>query len=179
MNFILMKVCSIKKFVCLVLFIFSIISYSQQDSIKKPKSEFWKKVQFGGGLGLGVGNGFTNISLQPQGIYQVNQKVGLGVGINGSYISQRDLYQSTIFGGSVITLVNPVDFAQLSAEIEQLRVSTSFENSTSDSFWNTALFLGAGYRSENVVFGLRYNVLHKDSNNVYSQAWLPFVRVMF
>ena len=48
-----------------------------------------------------------------------------------------------------------------------------------DSFWNTALFLGAGYRTQNLTIGVKYNVLHKDNNQVYSQAWLPFVRVMF
>ena len=70
---------------------------------------------------------------------------------------------------------------QLSVEVEQLRVNNSFvANSQSQSkFWNTSLFLGAGYRSENVTVGVRYNLLYKERNNVYAQAYMPFVRIQF
>ena len=83
---------------------------------------------------------------------------------------------------SLITLFNPIHEVQLSAELEQLRVNntyTAFLPSIKDNFWNTALFLGAGYRSQNVTVGIRYNILYRESNNVYSQAWMPFVRVYF
>lgn len=56
-----------------------------------------------------------------------------------------------------------------------------FENSnlSTDNFWNTALFLGAGYRTNNATIGIRYNVLHNDNNNIYTTAFMPFVRVYF
>jgi hypothetical protein len=178
------------KFCVVFLLVFCLQNcFSQNDSIVKSKSAFWQKVSFGGGLGLGFGNGFTNLSLSPTGYYNINEKYMVGVGLTGSYISQSGGsnnfnaigYKSTILGGSVIGIANLIDFVQLSAELEQLNVNTKFDSSTikSDNFWNTALFLGAGYRNENFTFGMRYNVLYKESNNVYSQAWMPFLRVIF
>ena len=41
----------------------------------KTKSEFWEHVQLGGGLGLGFGGGYTNISIAPSAIYNFNEKV--------------------------------------------------------------------------------------------------------
>jgi long-subunit fatty acid transport protein len=155
-------------------------SFSQNDSIPKQKSPFWQKVQFGGGLGLGFGNGFTNISVAPMGYYNINQKFTVGVGLNGSYIAQNSFYKSTIVGASIIGITNQLEFLQLSAELEQLKVNTKFEGSNLKSdFWNTALFLGAGYRNQNFTLGMRYNILHKASDRAYSDAFMPFVRVVF
>jgi hypothetical protein len=41
------------------------------------------------------------------------------------------------------------------------------------------LFLGGGYGSDNVVVGVRYNLLFKESDFVYSSAMMPFIRVYF
>jgi hypothetical protein len=179
----------IKTFFYLLIFLNSVVVFSQQDSIPKTKSLFWQKVQFGGGLGLAVGNGFTNISLSPTGYYNFDKTFTVGVGLTGSYVAQEQNpsnfnsigYKSTIFGGSVIGLVHPIEEIQLSAEVEQLKVNRNFDDDFlyDDTFWNTALFLGAGYRTQNITLGVKFNVLHKDNNLVYSQAWLPFVRIMF
>jgi hypothetical protein len=63
-----------------------------------------------------------------------------------------------------------------------LRVNQTFHdalgNATAD-FWNSALFVGVGYRNENITMGIRYNVLHKDRENVYTDALMPFIRVLF
>ena len=48
----------------------------------------------------------------------------------------------------------------------------------SDNFWNTALYLGAGYRTRNVTIGFRYDVLH-DNNSLYNDPFMPFIRVYF
>ena len=179
----------IKTFFYLLIFLNSVVVFSQQDSIPKTKSLFWQKVQFGGGLGLAVGNGFTNISLSPTGYYNFDKTFTVGVGLTGSYVAQEQNpsnfnsigYKSTIFGGSVIGLVHPIEEIQLSAEVEQLKVKRNFDDDFlyDDTFWNTALFLGAGYRAQNITIGVKFNVLHNDNNQVYSQAWLPFVRIMF
>jgi hypothetical protein len=147
----------------------------------KPKSIFWSKVQFGGGLGLGLGNNATNILVSPSAIYNFNEKAAIGLGLQYSYINQKEFYSSHLYGGSIIGLFNPIQEIQLSAELEELRVNTTFNNSntTSDDFWNTALFLGAGYRTNNVTIGIRYNILHNDNNNIYTTAFMPFVRVFF
>ncbi len=172
-----------------LVFLNSSVVFSQQDSIPKENSVFWKKVQFGCGLGLAVGNGFTNVSLSPTVYYNFDKTFTFGVGLTGSYVAQEQNpsnfnsigYKSTIFGGSLIGLAHPIQEIQLSAELEQLKVNRNFDDDYlyDDTFWNTALFLGAGYRAQNVTLGVKFNVLHKDNNHVYSQSWAPFIRLMF
>jgi hypothetical protein len=167
---------------CLIIAI-SFSGYSQDStSVVKQKSEFWKKVRFGAGLGLNIGNNATNITIAPSAVYQFNNYVSAGLGLQGSYVSFKDSYKSYIYGGSLITLINPIEQVQLSFELEQLRVNTNFESNlfiTSRSTWNTALFVGAGYVTNHVTLGIRYNVLFKESDNVYGDAFMPFVRVYF
>ncbi len=164
------------------LFFNSSILNAQNDSIPKSKSEFWNKVRFGGGLGLSVGGGFTNISISPTMYYNVNEWVSVGTGLTGSYIKSSGDYHSWIYGGSVVGLFNPIENIQLSTEFEQLRVNTEFQTLTgnvSDNSWNSALFLGAGYRVGSVTLGARYNVLHDKNNFIYSDPFMPFVRIIF
>ncbi len=173
-----MKNYSQKKVFTLIALFIIMFSFSQ---VSTQKSEFWSKVQFGGGLGLGIGNNATNISVAPSAIYNFSPKAALGLGVQYSYIRQKDFYTSHLYGGSIIGLVNPIQEIQLSVELEQLRVNTDFDNSsfTTNDFWNTSLFLGAGYRTNNATIGIRYNVLHKDNNNIYTTAFMPFVRIYF
>lgn len=149
---------------------------------QNQKSAFWSKVRFGGGIGLAFGNNYTDITLAPGIIYDFNQYISLGFGLQGSYVRQKNFFESYIYGASMIVLGNPIPEIQLSAELEQLRVNTTYDNnfdSIEDDFWNTGLFLGMGYVTNNVTIGLRYNVLHNNNKNVYSEAWMPFVRVYF
>lgn len=139
-----------------------------------------KKFQIGGGLGLNFGSGFTDLTISPSVIYNFNRYVAAGVGLQGSYVRVRDNYESYIYGGSLIALLAPVEQIQVSAELEQLRVNTNFTGTTiDDNFWNTALYLGVGYRAENVTIGIRYNVLYRESRSVYSEPYMPFIRVYF
>jgi hypothetical protein len=61
--------------------------------------------------------------------------------------------------------------------LEQLRVNVNGDgsNTNSQNYWNTGLFVGAGYRSGNATIGARYNVL-TDKNNIYGSAFMPFIR---
>jgi len=155
---------------------------AQQNIENKTKSDFWRHVQFGGGLGLGFGNGFADVMVAPSAIYNFNQYISAGAGIQYNYVKQRDFYSANMYGGSLIALLNPINELQISAELEQLRVNRSFENALvtdKQDFWNTALFVGVGYRSENVTFGVRYNVLHRERANIYAEAFMPFVRIFF
>lgn len=155
---------------------------AQELEVVKTKNPFWQRVQFGGGLGLGFGNNYTNIGIAPSAIYNFNEYFAAGPGLQYSYVNQKGFYQSNIYGGSIIGLFNPIREIQLSTEIEQLRVNTSydaFNGSETDNFWNTALFVGAGYRTQNVTIGLRYNVLHKENQGIYANAFIPFIRVFF
>ncbi|WP_159802432.1 hypothetical protein [Flavobacterium sp. MK4S-17] len=145
-------------------------------------SDFWSRVRFGGSFGLAFGNGYTDVTIAPGALYEINDYVGVGLGLQGTYVNQRRYYSSFIYGASAITVFNPIPQVQLSAEVEQLRVNLDVDDGFSDytrDFWNTALFLGAGYRMENVTIGLRYNVLFKENDFVYSDALMPFIRVYF
>lgn len=154
---------------------------AQENPNAENKSDFWSDVQFGGGIGLALGSGYSNISISPTAIYNVNQYVSVGAGLQYSFLKQSDFYTSHMYGGSVIALFNPIEEIQLSTELEQLRVNVDLEGSNSNSadFWNTGLFVGAGYRMDNVTIGVRYNVLFNNDKNVYADALMPFVRVFF
>lgn len=152
-----------------------------QDSIQNSqKNNFWNNVNFGGNFGLGVGNNLTNILVGPSAVYNFNEYFAAGVGLHYAYLNQKNVLKSNMYGGSLLVLANPVSFIQLSAELEQLRVNQDWVvyNEKRD-FWNTALFLGAGYRQQNVTFGVRYNVLFNKKENVYNEAFMPFLRVYF
>ena len=166
-------------------FVFFIALSLQMIAQEKPntenKSDFWSDVQFGGGIGLALGSGYSNISISPTAIFNVNQYVSVGAGLQYSFLKQSDFYSSHMYGGSVIALFNPIEEIQLSTELEQLRVNVDLEGSNNNSadFWNTGLFVGAGYRMDNITIGIRYNVLFNNDKNVYADALMPFVRVFF
>lgn len=165
--------------------IFAMTSHAQDDE------DFWSRVRFGGNVGVGFGSGYTDILISPGAIYQFNDYVALGAGLQGAYVYQRDYYSSKMYGGSVIGILNPLPQIQLSAELEQLRVNLDYDGKYFETlndapgsprhrdFWNTALFFGAGLRMDNVTIGMRYNVLYKERDLVYSNAFMPFVRVYF
>ena len=161
--------------------IFSNISSSQ--SRLGNESNFWDNVQFGGGVGLNFGNGFFSSALAPAALYRHNTYVSTGIGLNFQYSSQRDVFKSTVLGGSVIGLFNPYPQIQISTEFEQLYVNRDFDEqfvaNVDDSYWYPALFLGAGYRQGNVTFGIRYDVLYDENKSIQNQAWMPFVRFWF
>lgn len=164
--------------VSIALLISSVALVAQEDT----QSQFWQNVRFGGGVGLNFGNGFFSGTLAPAAIYDVNPYVSLGLGLSGSYNSFRDA-KTTIFGGSLIGLFNPINEIQLSTEFEQLNVSQRFDNGlnpdTTDNFWASALFLGVGYQTGNITFGIRYDILYDEERSIYDDPWLPFIRIWF
>lgn len=165
-------------FLTIIFVITNFICLAQEQN----QSNFWQNVRFGGGIGLNVGNGFFSGTLAPQAIYDFNPYFSAGVGLTGSYSSQKDNFKSTILGGSLIALTNPFPEVQISAELEQVNVNTKFDSRFSnarDNFWATALFLGAGYRAGNITFGIRYDVLYDEDKSIYADPWLPFVRFWF
>jgi hypothetical protein len=155
-------------------------------------ADFWSQVRYGGNLGLSFATGYTAIQLSPQAIYQVNPFVGVGLGLNGSYIKRNfdrrngfandNLdFSSTILGGSIIGIANPIREIQLSADFKYLNVNQDFEDPIfrDDNYWVPALFLGAGYVNGPVVIGARYDVLYNDGRSIYRNGIQPFVRVLF
>jgi hypothetical protein len=158
-----------------------IAQYQQNLQSANP---FWSKVQFGGGLGLSIGSGYTDISVAPSAIYNVNQYLDVGLGLQYRYASSKGYYDSGIYGIDLLTFINPIPEIQLSVNLNQSYVNNHYNSFNgnagyTESFWNTALFLGAGYRTGNVTIGLTYNVLFDENDNVYGDALIPFVRAYF
>lgn len=166
-----------------IVFVISLFAYSGGAKAQEfEDKDFWSRVHFGGGLGVGFGSNYTNIALAPSAIYDFNPYISAGIALQGSYVKDKNFYESYMYGPSLIVLGNPIPQIQLSAELEQLRVNVDYDDKfgvPNDNFWNTALFLGIGYRTNNVTLGVRYNVLHDSGKNVYSDALMPFVRVYF
>jgi hypothetical protein len=176
---------SLTKYLFIFFFLFfyeNVIAQYQQ--APQSRSPFWQNVQFGGGLGLSFGSGYTDISVAPSAIYNVNQYLATGIGLQGSYVSSKGYYDSGIYGASYLIYINPIPEIQLSINLNESYVNNHYETYNGYSgytanFWNTALFLGAGYRTGNVTIGLAYNVLFNENDNVYSDALVPFVRAYF
>jgi hypothetical protein len=157
--------------------------YAQQTPLPKAKTDsFWERVDFGGGLGVGIGSGYTNITMAPSAIYNFNDYAALGTGVQYSYLKEKGYYSSNVFGTSLIGLFNPVEVVQLSLEIEETNVNNTYFDLGGDykkSFWNTGLFLGAGFRQENLTIGGRINLLFDKDKDIYGSAFMPFVRAYF
>ena len=171
---------SLKKRLILCIF-FTALSGMGYSQLTSQNSDFWNKVHFGGNLGLGFGNNSFNASISPSGIYQATEQWGLGAGLSFNYAKFRDA-KLLAYGGSLLTLFNPIPALQLSAEMEQLRVNRQLEldgGNREDNYWSPALFLGLGYGNRNVTIGIRYDVLHDSQKSIYANALMPFVRVYF
>lgn len=177
-----MKIASknyLKTTLILVFFSSNFLIVNAQDS----QDSFWNNVRFGGGLGLSFGNGFFSGTIAPSAIYEFNSQFAAGIGLNATYAKRKDWYKSTILGASVISLFNPIEALQLSAEFEELNVNRDFDEkfvaNADDNYWYPALYLGAGYRTGNVTIGIRYDVLYDEDKSIFADPWMPFFRVYF
>ncbi len=172
-----------KNFLSIFLLILTINNmFSQEAPVLVSKSDFWNRVQFGGSFGLNFNDVYTDVFVAPTAIYNFSDKFAVGSGLQFSYVSEKNIYNATMYGVSIITLINPVEDIQFSIEIEQLRVVRNFTAiapKIRDNFWNTALFVGGGYNTGDVTVGVRYNLLYNKDKNIYGTAFLPFVRVFF
>lgn len=166
-----------------LLFSIQIAAQTIPPSNQKQPNPFWENVSFGGGLGLNFGNGFFYGSISPSAIYNFNQYFSAGLGLSYAHLNdRRNDYRVSAYGGSIITLFNPIREIQLSAELEGLQVDRTFfmdGGNVKDNFFQEALFLGAGFRTGNITIGARYNVLYNSDRNIYGSAFMPFVRVYF
>lgn len=165
--------------IALIFFITSIVTAQNNEQYKT--NAFWDNVRFGGGFGLSTGNNFFSATIAPSAIYDFNNQFALGISLNGTYNRNKSIYKSTIFGGSVIGLFNPIEALQVSTEFEQLHVSRNFDNIIyeDENYWYPALFMGLGYRTDNITIGMRYDILYDKDKSIYADPWAPFVRIYF
>ena len=69
----------LKKSVLILIVVFFNENVIAQDTqFPEDKNYFWNKVQFGGGLGLSIGGGYTDISVSPSAVYNINPYIGVG-----------------------------------------------------------------------------------------------------
>ncbi|NNC48990.1 MAG: hypothetical protein HKO01_00460 [Flaviramulus sp.] len=150
------------------------------DSIIKEE----KRLKIGCGFGLNF-VGATNISLSPNLSYKVSDKISFGAGIQGSYSAIKNLQNTTTFGGNLITTYNPIQKISMLLEFVELNVSTKTEETvtapeTKNSYWDTALFVGAGLNiTRKISVGAKYNMLFDENESVYTSAVIPFVNITF
>ena len=175
-----------RSFFCTLALVLIGLVFTQSLCAQGGRSGFWGDVQYGGGVGLGISRDYTNVLVAPSAIYPINDYFAAGVGMMGSFVNSKnnfaESYSSKILGGSLIGLVNPFENVQLSGELEQMHVQqqiTANNLQLKDDFWNTALFLGVGFRSENLTIGVRYNVLFDEKDRIYADPYMPFIRLYF
>lgn len=165
------------------LFLISILLFFHfsQGQYTTGQDGFWSKVRYGGGIGFDFFNGNINAAISPSAIYPVSDEFAAGVSLNVNYAKFNDT-KFLAYGGSLLSLYNPIPQLQLSAELEQLRVNSTFDsgiNRIEDNYWSPALFMGLGYTTRNVTVGLRYNLLFDENDSIYADALIPFVRFFF
>jgi len=149
--------------------------------ISNNGNDFWNKVRFGGSVGLGFTNNGFNGSISPSAIYQFNNQFAAGTSLSFNYAKFND-DKFLAYGGSVLSLYNPIPQLQFSTEYEQLRINRTIFTQTTDiedNYWLPAIFIGIGYSTYNITFGLRYDLLYNDRKSIYGNAFMPFVRVYF
>ena len=170
---------SLKNIILILLITLNFTSSIAQ--ISGTGNDFWNKVRFGGSIDLGFTNNGFNGSISPSAIYQFNQQFASGTSLSFNYAKFND-NKFLAYGGSILSLYNPIAQLQFSAEFEQLRVNRTLINQTSnleDNYWLPAFFVGIGYSTYNVTFGVRYDVLYNERKSIYGNALMPFVRVYF
>lgn len=163
-----------KKLTFITFILLSITTFSQND--KPPK--FWDNVRFGGGFGLGFGSNSTTIAISPSAVYEFNDAFALGIGTSYLYAKSGN-FKSNVFGAGIISLYNPTQEFQLSAEFEQLFVTRKLSGFPDVKYDYPALYLGAAYRIGSFSAGLRYDVLYDVNKSIYASAFSPIVRFYF
>ncbi|CAL2087635.1 hypothetical protein [Tenacibaculum sp. 190524A02b] len=146
-------------------------------SLTAQESNFWNKVRFGGGFGLGFGNNNTTVAISPSAVYDFNEQFSLGLGVGYLYNKQNN-FSSNVYSGSIISLYNPMNEIQLSAEFEHLFVNRRSRSFT-ENYNYPALYLGAAYRTGHVSFGIRYDVLYDKNKSIFASPISPIVRIFF
>lgn len=139
-----------------------------------------KRLKFGMGFGFSFVGG-TNISLSPNLMYRVSDKVSVGAGLQFNYLGIKNLQRSVTYGANVLAFYTPVNKLLTTLEFVQLKVNRKIlADNMEDDFWDTALFVGAGYQiTPKISAGAKYNVLYNEDKSIYSSPVVPFVNITF
>jgi hypothetical protein len=179
-----MKKLIINVSICVAFLFLSQRAFTQTTSISVIDStaSTAPRLTFGCGFGLNFLGG-TNITLSPNLMYAVSDKFSLGAGIQGSYISIKDVQTTTTIGLNVVgeynlskKLTTLVEFAELKVHTKQETLAGDIKN----DFWESALFVGAGYNiNDKISLGAKFNLLYDEDESVYASPIIPFVNITF
>ena len=172
-----------KKGFVLILLCFCSTLFAQEEKDEKQKeektkSDFWRKVNFGGGFSLTFPNNSINLAITPTAIYNFNEQFSLGAGLGYRYSKTGDI-KNNVYSLSGLALYSPVDQLQISGEFEQLFVNQKLGNN-SYSYNYPSLHLGLAYRIGGFSsIGISYDVLYDKNKSIYSSPITPIIRVFF
>jgi|JI10StandDraft_1071094.scaffolds.fasta_scaffold234769_2 long-subunit fatty acid transport protein len=153
---------------------------NKQADSTRSKSSFFEDVDFGGGIQLSFGNGYTAIGVSPSAVYGFSDQWAAGVSVTYLYVNEN-LYNFdyNIYGASTLVLYNPIEELQLNTEFEMLNVHQK-NGEQKNQYWVPAWYVGAGYAiSKRGTIGLRYDILFDKDKSVYRDALTPYVKFYF
>ncbi|WP_298764564.1 hypothetical protein [uncultured Polaribacter sp.] len=157
-----------------ILFLFlglSLATFSQ-------KSDFWSRVQYGGGFTLGFGNNQTNVGISPSAIYNFDNGFALGTSV--TYLHSRiNDFTTNLYGASLISLYQTKIGVQLSGEFDYNFARQSLLSGGSVNTNFPALHLGIAYNQGRFAVGIRYDVLYDENKSVFASPISPVVRFYF
>ncbi len=155
---------------------------TQIDSVKTVENPINpdKKLKFGLGFGLNFVGG-TSVSLSPNLTYRINDKMSAGAGLLFNYNAVKNLQTTTTIGANAIYYYYPIEKLLTTAEFAEMHVNRNNKvTGVKDDFWDTALFVGAGYQiNPKISVGGKYNLLYNKDKSVYSSPFVPFVNISF
>lgn len=158
-----------------------LISFSVLSQKTENTYSFSDHIRFGGGFNIGLSSSFSTISISPSAIYDFSSEFSAGLGLTYVYLKNKSTYNNTthLYGGSILTFYKPIQYIQLSTELEELKIDQNY-NTTNFSQWQTALYIGFEYVTGNVALGLRYDVLYDEEKNITQPSALtPVFRFYF
>ena len=154
----------------------------QMDSIRTVENpiEPTKKLNFGLGFGLNFVGG-TSISVSPNLTYRINDQLSAGGGLLFNYTAIKDVQKTTTIGANLLVNYYPIEKLYTTLEFAEMHVNRNMEIfNTKDEFWDSALFVGAGYQiTPKISVGGKFNVLYDKDKSVYSSPFVPFVNISF
>jgi hypothetical protein len=169
-------------------------SYSREiriDTTRKAKnsnSEIEKRVLWGGGVGLQVGNP-TYIELSPKIAYRITNRLMGGGGISYLYYREdlasygvNDHFETSIYGGTLFAKFDI--YSGLFAHTEYEALNFKYYNAGASDYrrkWLGSFFVGGGYKqmiSDNgfIELMILYN-LNYQSLSPYSSPWVPRISI--
>ena|SRR5699024_4242629 len=160
--------------------LFSGLSYSQIGigSNTMNKQNKWR---IGGGLGVNFGDhGAFTLNVSPFIGYELTSNLEGGVTTGYQYSKYRNRRQNLFSVGPYINFY-PMQLLFIRTQYEYFTGTTKLKDSShSSSFDENALWIGGGYRTGGRVqmyAGIMYNVLYKENESLFSEAYQPIVGV--